>query len=324
MDYANIFNPDFTVYISGPMRGKPELNYPTFNAVAKVAAARGWKVFNPADEGNLPPDSGFNAFMRKDIGDILKCGGMVLLPEWKTSEGARIEVIVAKALGLQFFEAKWYAPGQQVGRWVIHHSSAPNIEAISLTVTPKTDADPKTTAAGIAAELGVKPVGIDQEARNLVYGARAATYGHPRGDFDRVAKMWSAILNHDVTSEQVAIMMVAFKLARLSQTPTHRDSQVDTIGYMLCLARLQEDPTEAEAWAKGVERAGTGDDVRKALEELRDTAVRAYAPDHTYANYREATDAAWAGRGFTRPHTEADPDHPFSRGTNWTDGGSIV
>lgn len=81
---------------------------------------------------------------------------------------------------------------------------------------------------------------IEQEARRLVHGERAQTYGHPRGDFDIVANLWSALLGVEVTAEKVAILMIAFKLARLSKTPTHRDSKVDVIGYVLCLERLME------------------------------------------------------------------------------------
>jgi Domain of unknown function (DUF6378) len=93
---------------------------------------------------------------------------------------------------------------------------------------------------------GLKPLDaprtIEQEAGWLVRdGDRAKTYGHPRGDFDRVGKMWSAILGIPVTAEQVALMMIAFKLARATQTPQHRDTQVDIIGYTICLDRLNEE-----------------------------------------------------------------------------------
>jgi Domain of unknown function (DUF6378) len=54
--------------------------------------------------------------------------------------------------------------------------------------------------------------------------------------------MWSALLGITITAEDVAIMMIAFKLARLKQTPTHRDTKVDVIGYTICLDRLDEEP----------------------------------------------------------------------------------
>lgn len=108
--------------------------------------------------------------------------------------------------------------------------------------------------------------GVDQEARRVVYGERAQTYGHPRGDFAAIAGIWMAMVRaraefiapgvkvEDVPWEKVldeelvAIMMSGLKLARLTKSPKHRDSQVDTIGYILCLTRLQDDPVELAAW----------------------------------------------------------------------------
>jgi hypothetical protein len=98
------------------------------------------------------------------------------------------------------------------------------------------------TTSPLADVLSESPVQhIEDEAGKLVRrGARQETYGHPRGDFDRVAGMWSALLGVKIDAEKVAVMMIAFKLARLSQTPQHRDSKVDVIGYTICLDRLDE------------------------------------------------------------------------------------
>lgn len=112
--------------------------------------------------------------------------------------------------------------------------------------------------------------GVDEEARRIVYGARAQTYGHPRGDFAAIAGIWLAMIRARVEfiapgarvedipwdkimdEELVAIMMSGLKLARLTKSPDHRDSQVDTIGYILCLARLQDDPVETAGWRNRV------------------------------------------------------------------------
>jgi hypothetical protein len=110
----------------------------------------------------------------------------------------------------------------------------------------------EVTAAEVSSEMGQaeltpKVAGtIEQEAAGLVRdGERQKTYGHPRGDFDRVAGMWSALLGIKVTAEDVAVMMIAFKLARLKQTPQHHDTKVDVIGYAICLDRLDEDASAA-------------------------------------------------------------------------------
>ena len=92
--------------------------------------------------------------------------------------------------------------------------------------------------------------GIAGEAYNLVYGARAETYGHPRFDFKGIAKVWTGLLQ-DVLKEdaeldeyRVAVLMTGLKLCRLVKSPDHHDSRVDTIGYMLTMERLDEPADE--------------------------------------------------------------------------------
>jgi len=213
------------IYVSGPMRGIPDLNKQAFAEVTDVLATDGWLVHNPYEankQNGFSDDELFEVYIRADIQAVLASDAICLLPGWRQSEGARLEVSIARALNLRFyFAAKFENDPVEGTGWTYEATTAPGLEV----------------------------EGIDQEARRLVYGERAQTYGHPRGDFQRIAKIWGAILGTDVSEEQVAIMMAGLKLARLADTPLHRDSQVDTIGYILCLARLQEDPAEIEAWA---------------------------------------------------------------------------
>lgn len=207
-----------SIYVSGPMRGKPGLNKEAFEAVAKMLYDDGWSAHNPHEanaQNGFSDEELFQVYIRADINALLEADAICLLPGWRSSEGARLEVAVARALDLEFYVA-WHN-----GNIWQYESTTPALQSVE---------------------------GIDQEARRLVYGERAQTYGHPRGDFEKIGGLWSAILDTEVTPEQVALMMAALKLARLSSTPTHRDSQVDVVGYILCLARLQEDPVEIQAW----------------------------------------------------------------------------
>lgn len=70
------------------------------------------------------------------------------------------------------------------------------------------------------------------EAKSLVYGQRAKDYGSAKENFERIAGHWSLILNQEVTADQVVLCMIAVKMARLFQTPDHRDSWVDIAGYV--------------------------------------------------------------------------------------------
>ena len=90
----------FHIYLSGPMTGLPDYNRPAFNEVAKELRAQGKSVFNPADIGpkeNIMPRAWY---MRKDLEGLMSSDSIYVLPGWDTSEGARLEVAIAKELEL--------------------------------------------------------------------------------------------------------------------------------------------------------------------------------------------------------------------------------
>lgn len=83
-----------------------------------------------------------------------------------------------------------------------------------------------------------------EEAKEIIYGDREKTYGHPSKNLETIAHMWGAYLNaktNDVLSAQdVAVMMVLLKGARLANNPSHRDSVVDICGYAALIERCDE------------------------------------------------------------------------------------
>jgi len=80
---------------------------------------------------------------------------------------------------------------------------------------------------------------ILDEAKETVAN-RGEDYGEVWLNHERIATMWSTILATEVRAEQVAMMMVAVKLARLMETPDHRDSWVDIAGYAWTGAKCVE------------------------------------------------------------------------------------
>ena len=78
------------------------------------------------------------------------------------------------------------------------------------------------------------------EAVQLVGGDRNRAYAHPAINFQRIANLWSIILDVDITPEQVALCMIQVKVARLMNRHT-RDSVIDLIGYSLTLDACMED-----------------------------------------------------------------------------------
>lgn len=85
-------------YLSGPMTGLPNMNFPAFNAAADKLRRHGLKVVNPAE---LALTGGsWQDCMRADIKALCDCDTIVLLPGWENSNGANLELHLAHRLGL--------------------------------------------------------------------------------------------------------------------------------------------------------------------------------------------------------------------------------
>ena len=91
------------IYLSGPMTGLPELNFPYFAAMTATLRDAGHSVTNPAE---LNPDGGsWNDCMRRDIAALMDCDTVATLPGWEHSKGARLEVLIAERLGMTVVNA---------------------------------------------------------------------------------------------------------------------------------------------------------------------------------------------------------------------------
>lgn len=87
------------IYVSGPMTGLPDLNFPAFYAEAARLEAMGYEVVNPASLN--PPDATWSDCMRTDIAALMTCDALVLLPGWADSNGAMVELQLAHRLGMR-------------------------------------------------------------------------------------------------------------------------------------------------------------------------------------------------------------------------------
>lgn len=93
------------IYLSGPMTGLPDLNFPAFHAEAARLRALGYQVANPA-EINPTPDESWQSCLRKDLAALLACDALALLPGWEKSLGANLELHVAHRVGIEILIAK--------------------------------------------------------------------------------------------------------------------------------------------------------------------------------------------------------------------------
>jgi hypothetical protein len=88
---------------------------------------------------------------------------------------------------------------------------------------------------------------ILKEAEGIIYGDREKTYGKPSKNLTCIAQLWTAYLDNRQNSDtplgatDVAAMMTLLKIARLANSPDHRDSLVDACGYLALIERCQVD-----------------------------------------------------------------------------------
>ena len=79
------------------------------------------------------------------------------------------------------------------------------------------------------------------DACKVALNSRGQHYGKVLENHSRIAKIWSLIIGSDITEEQVALMMVGLKVARLIETPDHQDSILDIAGYAAVMSECIEE-----------------------------------------------------------------------------------
>lgn len=86
------------IYISGPMRGKPNLNIEAFALAAVEIKKRGDDCFCPP----MFPTGEPRPIFKRDTAWICdNATGLFMLEGWQDSNGATMEYYLAKALGLE-------------------------------------------------------------------------------------------------------------------------------------------------------------------------------------------------------------------------------
>lgn len=101
------------IYLSGPMTGLPDYNYPAFNAEAARLRALGYTVENPA-ENPLPADAPWHMCMRDAIRQMLTCDTVAFLPDWHKSCGANVEIELARHLRMAVIPASGIVSPQEM------------------------------------------------------------------------------------------------------------------------------------------------------------------------------------------------------------------
>lgn len=82
-------------------------------------------------------------------------------------------------------------------------------------------------------------------AAKTIGGPREQEYGNKLQNFTQIAMIWQGVLapklapDARITPEDVGLLMIGVKMARLAKSPDHKDSTLDIAGYAGCIDELQ-------------------------------------------------------------------------------------
>lgn len=257
------------LYLSGPMTGHEDWNYPAFHNAAAKLRSSGYAVINPAEAYDGDTTLPFDVYLRHDLRSILRdCDTIVVLDGWEKSPGAVLEVAVGAALGhgiLRFVDKPEEREYALESVFPVHETNRERlIAALARFVYPM---DPEVEelrarfleAAAHPARFvtvpapGPEPLTSWQEADSkllleadrIVNSDRQRTYGHPITHHTATAAMWSAYLTrvndeHDVIvrPQDVSILMVLDKASRIGGGDKV-DNALDIAGYAQVHAKVR-------------------------------------------------------------------------------------
>jgi Domain of unknown function (DUF4406) len=122
------------LYISGPMHGYAGFNIPMFDRCGRAMRAAGFEVVSPSeldspeyrarclaspDGAQLPVgETTYGDLLGRDVRLIVdSADGLILLPRWERSRGARIEVATALFTG----KAHWFVWHDEEESYTVHN-----------------------------------------------------------------------------------------------------------------------------------------------------------------------------------------------------------
>lgn len=95
------------IYIAGPMTGLEQFNYPAFEAARGHLTELGWDAKSPTesgvDDGGVPGSVPYAVYFKAGVKLLLECDAIAMLPGWTWSSGAKRELMIAHACGMNAF-----------------------------------------------------------------------------------------------------------------------------------------------------------------------------------------------------------------------------
>ncbi len=199
------------VYIAGPMTGIASFNFPAFDDKRDELKSKGYEVVSPADidraHGFDPMGWTEGECSRDHLPSDFMCGAI-----------KRDVDALLKCDCIYMLEGWQKSDGAKaelaIAQWI-------GLEVLNVQIITDVDED------------------VLEEALRLTSGDRQNQYGPPDQDFQRTAKMWSALKGVDFTASEVAMFMICIKLSRQTHQKK-RDNIVDLAGYARCMSLCKD------------------------------------------------------------------------------------
>ena len=96
-----------TIFISGPMHGLPDFNYPMFHKAGDYLKAQGKQFLSPAHgrfgHPRTPPAQGHRPLahdIRHTLKQLLLCDSILMLPNWRDEDDSWLQRDLANNLNM--------------------------------------------------------------------------------------------------------------------------------------------------------------------------------------------------------------------------------
>lgn len=236
-----------SVYVCGPMTGIPDYNFPLFMKAAAQLRERGLHVENPAENDGGRTDLPRGHYMRQDILKVLAVDAVIALPGWEKSQGAVLEIAVARAIGIMTLEYReCECPTKFHTTLLDYETMADKIAKARGLVLLENNVVADAGASQIAGPPAREPEsGADMliEGANLIQGGRRKDYGHPLDDFTRTADAVNSlyfdswIAKGGLDAEDIPKIMILVKCSREVNRAKY-DNRLDGAGYFGVLQEI--------------------------------------------------------------------------------------
>lgn len=92
--------------------------------------------------------------------------------------------------------------------------------------------------------MSVEPQSAAMALREMasIIEQRGKQYGSSRENFGRIADLWSSYKGTKFSREDVAVLFILAKVARLAETHGHKDSLLDIGGYAALAIEAEQEP----------------------------------------------------------------------------------